>query len=405
MLTPSVTAVQTTGPAPTIDVECDRADFLGDVTIVDNAVLHLGESFTKTWRVRNAGICPWTPAYKLVFVRGDRMGTIDSVPLPAVIAPNQTLDIPVNLSAPDSPGQYQSYWLLQNPDGANFGIGPTGAGYLWVKIRVIAPALPSVTATQAVSTATPAATATVQAQPTATPVLATDFVAEACSAQWQANDGILDCPGQDGDPRGFVLQMTQADLEGGTSLLRPTLLTFPSAAKDGYILGLYPQHLVAAGDHFRATVGCAQDALACSVLFRLSYLDSSGAAHDLWSLGEFYDGKYYDLDLDLAAMVGQQVRFVLSVNNLGDSTGDRALWVAPRIVHLQTAPAPIANTPTASAPTASLSPSVTPTVVATSTSAIAATSTPTTGTQNPPASISQIIDSIAAFFRRLFGGQ
>lgn len=411
---------------PTIDIRCNRVEFLGDVTIADNAVLHVGEGFTKTWRVKNAGACAWGAGYKLVFVQGDRMGGAESSPLPAEVAPSQTVDISISLAAPSAPGQYQGFWQLQTPDGRNFGIGSGAAGNLWVKIRAIAtgPTLPSPLPTRAATlgapTATPRSSATsavaipstaaaspspaVVRSPTSIPSLLVDLAGTACAAEWQSNDGILQCPGQDGEARGFVLLMKQAKLEDGTTTSLPTLLTFPSSSKDGYILGLYPQYSVLSGDHFQASVGCEGNALACSVLFRLSYLDSSGAAHDLWSLGEFYDGKYFNLDLDLAALAGQQVRLVLSVNSLSSAVGDRALWVAPRIVHYPGGAAATAS-PAAPLPIISITPSRTSTPAPTSTVAAPAPVTPTPAQTNGGPSLSRVFENIISFFKQLFSGK
>jgi hypothetical protein len=371
-------------------------------------------------------LCPWTAAYKLVFVRGQDFGGSESIPLPGDVAPNQTVDIALNLKAPAAPGEYQGFWQLQTPNGTNFGIGSSAVGNLWVKIRAIGPALATKTATPAPSsTATvPAAgaetratssagapplvassTATSIALPTSAPSLTMDLTGSACNAEWQANDGILDCPGKDGEARGFVLKLNQAKLEDGSTVSIPTLLTFPSSSKDGYILGLYPQYAVDNGDHFQASVGCEGNALSCSVLFRLSYLDSSGAAHDLWSLGEFYDGKYFNLDADLSALAGQQIRLVLSVNGLGSPAGDRALWVGPRIVHYETGAPVASNTPTVLPPTAAATARSTITPTATAAAVAPAKATPTPGPQNPTPSISQILQSVISFFSHLFSGK
>ena len=413
----SATAAVTGSPTPTLDVACNRAEFLGDVTIVDNATLRPGEAFRKTWRIQNAGNCPWTGAYKLVFFRGDHMGGPDSIPLPALIVSGQAADVSVDLIAPASPGQYEGYWQIQTPGGTTFGIGPAAAGHLWVKIRVAGQTQPTTTASTSSALGTPArptgwaeatitafvgtatADAALAASPTtqvrSMPIAEADLASNACEAQWQANDGTLECPSQDGDPRGSIVILSQANLEDGTTVSQPALLTIPSSSQDGYILGLYPQYQVQAGDRLQALVGCEHNAELCSVLFRVSYLDATGAAHDLWTLGEFYDGHYYNLDLDLSALAGQQVRFVLSVNDLGNSTGDRALWVAPRIVRLP-APGPTGRPSPSSTPAATSTAAPTPTVVF-------VPPTPTVPVQTPAAPIPQFFDSLIDFFRQLFG--
>lgn len=381
-------------------------------------MLRPGESFRKTWRIQNAGDCPWTAAYKLVFVRGDRMAGPESVPLPGLVAPGQSADVSVDLIAPAALGQHEGFWQLKTPNGVTFGIGPTASGNLWVKIRVAGD--PIATATATTRSITPSsgwaeatltafvATATAEASlaaPSATPqivptaVVIYDFASSACDAQWQANEGIIGCPGADSDPRGAVLPISGVMLEGGVSVTEPGLLTMPSSDQDGYILGLYPQYQVRPGDRLQAVVGCQQEATACSVLFRVSYLDATGAAHDLWTLGEFQDGHAYELDLDLSDLAGQQVRFVLSVNDLGSSTDDRALWIAPRIV--QASAAAVSTRPAVSiSPTASL----TATPAATRT-AVPPSPTAPAPVEAAPTPMPSFFEAVLNFFRQLFGAR
>ena len=403
----------------TPDNQCNRAAFIGDVTIPDNTILHLSEPFVKTWRIKNVGTCTWNAGYSVVFAGGDKMGGPDSVALPLNVAPDQTVDISVNLSAPNAAGHYEGLWQLQSGDGKNFGVGPTAADNIWVRVRVITPTFSVATVTPVAPSATAAAlltatvspgveSATAPSNPTATAESTGtleeryDFAGNACAAQWQSNDGILACPGINGDAMGFVISLDQAHLEDGTTASLPTLLTFPQASAEGYILGVYPEYAVQAGDHFQTTVGCEQNATACSVLFRVSYLDAASAPHDLWTLGEFYDGKSFSLDLDLSQLAGQKIKLILNVGSLGSSTDDRALWVAPRIVHFPVPTPTTTSTPTATVPASTSTPS--PTLVPSATPNPPATTVPTPGSQNQLPSISQIIESVISFFQQLLGG-
>ena len=72
------------------------------------------------------------------------------------------------------------------------------------------------------------------------------------------------------------------------------------------------------------------------MLFRVDYQLSDGIVREFWAFGEQYDRQYFNLDLDLSSLAGQDVRFVFTILSLGQSTGDRALWVEPRIVHTTT---------------------------------------------------------------------
>jgi uncharacterized protein YkwD len=115
---------------------CDWAQFVTDVTIPDGSNLTPGFSFTKTWRLMNAGNCTWTTAFKLVYAGGDLMGAVGAVPFPHDITPGEQVDITLELIAPQQPGTYQGYWMLKNAQGQVFGIGPNADDAFWVKIVV-----------------------------------------------------------------------------------------------------------------------------------------------------------------------------------------------------------------------------------------------------------------------------
>jgi hypothetical protein len=122
------------------------AAFVSDVSYPDGADVEPGDSFTKTWRLRNNGSCTWTSSYALVFDHGDGMNGPAAVPLAGAVPPGGTVDLSVNLQAPNSPGTYQGYWLLRNNSGVLFGIGASGNTAFWVKIEVPEPT-PTPTAT------------------------------------------------------------------------------------------------------------------------------------------------------------------------------------------------------------------------------------------------------------------
>lgn len=152
--TPAVTLPPGTG--------ADRAEFVADVTIPDGTNLPPGDNFTKVWRVRNAGTTTWTTAYGLTFFGGDQMGGPDSVPLSGTVAPGQTVDLSVDLVAPDDEGDAIGYWMLQNAGGQFFGVGPEGKFAIYVQINVTgsAPTATRGATAAATSTGTVEATAT-----------------------------------------------------------------------------------------------------------------------------------------------------------------------------------------------------------------------------------------------------
>ena len=82
-----------------------------------------GQRFTKTWRFQNVGSVPWGKGVQLVFVAGkqkgfesEKMGGPDAVDVPDV-APGKTVDVSVDLTAPEKFGQHRSYWRLRLGNG------------------------------------------------------------------------------------------------------------------------------------------------------------------------------------------------------------------------------------------------------------------------------------------------
>ena len=143
---PEPSVVQQSEPEPAPEQACtDRVDFIADVTISDNTLILAGQPFVKTWRLRNAGTCSWTEAYRLVFSNGPNMGGPAAVPLSKPVAPGETVDVSVALTAPAGNGAYESKWYLRNADGDIFGMGANADSAFWVRI-VVGPVPPAVPA-------------------------------------------------------------------------------------------------------------------------------------------------------------------------------------------------------------------------------------------------------------------
>ncbi|NOX63039.1 MAG: hypothetical protein GXP42_14020 [Chloroflexi bacterium] len=123
-------------PSPTPQACKNKAAFVRDVTVKDDAIMPPGQTFVKTWRLLNEGTCTWTPAYALTFVSGDAMSAPDIAPLTRETPPGKTVDVSVTLVAPITKGVYQGFWKLRAPSGKTFGIGEKGKAPFWVKIRV-----------------------------------------------------------------------------------------------------------------------------------------------------------------------------------------------------------------------------------------------------------------------------
>lgn len=162
---PSLTPTQPGTTSTTSTALCDQAapGIPIDVTIPDGTEMDPGQAFTKIWRLQNVGTCTWTKDYALVWFSGDKMGAPSSVPLSGNISPGQTVDLSVDMAAPEKPGTYRGNWKLRNSSGALFGIGPSGGSAFWVEIEVLN--LPTATTTSTPqTTATPTVTPTVGVQ-------------------------------------------------------------------------------------------------------------------------------------------------------------------------------------------------------------------------------------------------
>ena len=137
-----LTATETPVVIPTLErpANCkDAAVLLMDVTIPDGTRLTQGETFTKTWRLRNTGTCPWDNRYTLAFLEGERMGAPNTILVP-VTAPKADADISVELTAPAKNGNYTGYFQLLDLNGKVIPIGLERS--IWLKI-VVGPGAPA----------------------------------------------------------------------------------------------------------------------------------------------------------------------------------------------------------------------------------------------------------------------
>jgi hypothetical protein len=134
------TPVPASTALPAVTSYCDWVGFVNDVSIPDGTTLVPAETFTKVWRLKNRGTCTWTPDYMLVYTSGTQMGGTTAVRLPGNVAPGQTVDISVTLTAPAASGHYTGYWILRNPSGALFGSGDKANVPFYVDIQVKRPA-------------------------------------------------------------------------------------------------------------------------------------------------------------------------------------------------------------------------------------------------------------------------
>lgn len=137
------------------------AILISDVTIPAGTILKPGQPFTKTWRVQNNGTCVWED-YKLVYVRGSRMGGNSPSPI-RTVQPGEVFDLSLEMIAPSYQGAYEGVWQIQTEKGSLIGLE------LKVVIGIPTPTPTSTQTPTPTATATATATATFTQTPTSTP--------------------------------------------------------------------------------------------------------------------------------------------------------------------------------------------------------------------------------------------
>jgi len=315
-LQPSETfAVPSFTPAGTVSgtpLPCDRVRFIKDVTIPDEMDLAPGEPFTKTWRLQNAGSCPWTIGYLLYFVGGDIMGGPASQDLTSQpVLAGELIDVSVDLVAPEGIGAYQGNWKLRNVKGEGFGIGEEAKPF-WVKINVVEGAGTMF-----------------------------DFNAQAIEAAWGSGSSPVDYvevgeepldfdqPGAPGDP--YVALLDQQFLEGG-EMSGAVLAAYPPQGPGNYIIGRFPNYMVNSGDLLFGRVGMTTDfSGSCGtgdVTFRITIMIAGDPSTrtTLWEWDEVCDSQLKSFEIDLDSYQGEAVQIFLAVIANTNSAENLAVW-------------------------------------------------------------------------------
>jgi len=126
-LTPAATSTLPAFPTQT-PLPCNKAQFVSE-TVPDDTQFDPNEVFTDILHFKNIGTCTWSTNYKVVFSSGDAMGGPASQNFSSTVAPNETVEISLNLTAPSAAGTYKGIWKLRADDGEDFAT-------FWVQIKV-----------------------------------------------------------------------------------------------------------------------------------------------------------------------------------------------------------------------------------------------------------------------------
>jgi len=147
----------------------DNAAFVSQ-TVTNGTTYAPGQSFSCTWTMNNNGTTTWTSSgYSLNYVSGTQMGAPTVNLISANVAPGGNASIPINFTAPSTPGSYTVTMRMNNASGAFFG------AQVSLTINVANP-VPVITVQPASTTRDPGQTATFTVAATG-----------ATTYQWQKN--------------------------------------------------------------------------------------------------------------------------------------------------------------------------------------------------------------------------
>jgi hypothetical protein len=306
---------QPTATSTEVPIPCDRASFVEDVTYKDGSEVAPGATFVKTWKLRNTGSCTWNSSYAAVFVSGDSIGAPASVQLTTgTVAPGQEVEVSVTMKAPDTPKEYEGRWKLRNGSNVIFGVGSRGDADFWVKVKVAVLVTPTPTATS-----TPVAT------------VYFNFIEQAPGAEWRNATQLLPWGDPADDSPGVAVTVENVRLNDGRTYTK-ALATYPPFLTDGVIFGKFPSYTIQNGDRFRSNLGFRFPCADGRVKFQFSYQEGDGPVVPLREWSKSCDANLLYVEVDLSALAGKTVNFIIGVNADGSHQGDRAIWVDPQIV-------------------------------------------------------------------------
>ena len=104
------------GPAPAVP---DKMLYVGQ-GVPDGTKFNGGDQFTMFWTIKNVGTTTWDKTYRVRLYGGDRLG-VNDFPIPGTVAPQQSVKLSVEMTAPKNSGKYEGIWVLTNTTGVNFG--------------------------------------------------------------------------------------------------------------------------------------------------------------------------------------------------------------------------------------------------------------------------------------------
>ena len=111
----------------------DSSTFVGE-TVPDGTTLSPGQSFTKTWTIRNNGTSTWNSNYRLEWVSGAGLSNHADVAVNGTVAPGVNYTFSIPMTVPQAGGTYREDWKFTN--GAGTTIPVSNSNTIWVTIKV-----------------------------------------------------------------------------------------------------------------------------------------------------------------------------------------------------------------------------------------------------------------------------
>lgn len=115
-----------------LSTPCYRAELVEE-TIPDGTVIKIGQGFTKTWIVKNTGVCAWSENFRWILVEGEDFRAPTNLEISTEeILPGETIQISLEMGPPFIPGHYRSVYKIFTDEGAE--VTPNG---FWIDVEVV----------------------------------------------------------------------------------------------------------------------------------------------------------------------------------------------------------------------------------------------------------------------------
>ena len=133
MLYPPISSTQSVVRTQT--ASCYKLEVISE-TYEDGTEVEPGQIFQKVWELKNTGSCTWEKGTALVYYKGVTFDANATLLFSNDVAPGETYEAGIYLTAPETPGLNTGYWMLRTPDNSLFGWGETGANPLWAQVII-----------------------------------------------------------------------------------------------------------------------------------------------------------------------------------------------------------------------------------------------------------------------------